>query len=169
MSLVLRYLISSCLVKESFGKPVKDWRVNIYQTRPWRKFRPLDYQWMTVRDKDIRNQDMGMAESEKVIESRIWHRYPNTIYIHFYSHILNLCVIKHIKKEQVKNMFEFCRTISDFLNNSLNGFNYLKMFCKILDTRRHKNALIFIKLENKTFENTHWTMPLWVGILCRSL
>ena len=66
-------------------------------------------------------------------------------------------------------MFEFCRTISDFLNNSLNGFNYLKMFCKILDTRRHKNALIFIKLENKTFENTHWTMPLWVGILCRSL
>lgn len=64
----------------------------------------------------------AMAGSEKGVTSRISQRYPNAIYIYCYSHILNLCVMKCVKIEQVKSMFEYCRTISDFFNNSPKPF-----------------------------------------------
>ena len=83
MSLVLRYLDSNFLVKESFvgfihcntGLSMDDCRGQGYD-------------------------DAGaMTGSEKGVAPGISQRYPNAIYIHCYSHILNLCVMKCIKIE----------------------------------------------------------------------
>ena len=83
MSLVLRYLDSNFLVKESFvgfihcntGLSMDDCRGQGYDNAG------------------------AMTGSEKGVAPGISQRYPNAIYIHCYSHILNLCVMKCIKIE----------------------------------------------------------------------
>ena len=142
MSLVLWYLDSNFLVKESFVGFI---HCNTGLTGEHlsntilKEIESLELSMDDCRGKGFDGAG-AMTGSEKGVASRISQRYPNAIYIHCYSHILKLCVIKCIKIEQVKSMFEYCRTISDFFNNSLKRFeNYLKMFCKILDTRRSKN------------------------------
>ena len=79
----------------------------------------------------------AMAGSGKGVASRISQRYPNAVYIHCYSHILNLCVMKCIKVEQVKSMFEYCCTISDLFNNSPKQF---QLFENVLQNLRHKKT-----------------------------
>ena len=142
MSLVLWYLDSNFLVKESFVGFI---HCNTGLTGEHlsntilKEIESLELSMDDCRGKGF--DDAGaMTGSEKGVASRISQRYPNAIYIHCYSHILKLCVMKCIKIEQVKSMFEYCCTISDFFNNSPTRFQlFEKMFCKILDTRRHKN------------------------------
>ena len=89
-----------------------------------------------------------MAGSEKSVASHISQRYPSVIYIHCYSHIRNLCIMKCIKIEQVKSIFEYCRTISDFFNNFPKRF---QLFENVLQNLRHKKTQ---KLVN--FCKTRW-------------
>ena len=101
MSLVLWYLDSNFLVKESFVGFI---HCNTGLTGEHlsntilKEIESLELSMDDCRGKGF--DDAGaMTGSEKGVASRISQRYPNAIYIHCYSHILNLCVMKCIKIE----------------------------------------------------------------------
>ena len=60
----------------------------------------------------------AMAGKEKGVATRIRRKYPKMPFVHCHSHRLNLCVMKVTKVAQVRDMFEHCRCIADFFNNS---------------------------------------------------
>ena len=120
MSLVLRYLDSNFLVKESFVGFIHCDTGLTGEHLSNTILKEIDSLGLSMDDCRGQGYDGAgaMAGSEKGAATGILQRYPNAIYIHCYSHILNLCVMKCIKIEQVKSMFEYCRTISDIFNNS---------------------------------------------------
>ena len=150
MSLVLWYLDSNFLVKESFVGFI---HCNTGLTGEHlsntilKEIESLELSMDDCRGKGFDGAG-AMTGSEKGVASRISQRYPNAIYSHCYSHILKLCVMKCIKIEQVKSMFEYCRTISDFFNNSLKR---VQLFENVLQNLRHKKTQ---KLIN--FCKTRW-------------
>ena len=150
MSLVLKYLDSNFLVKESFVGFIHCNTSLTGEDLSNTILKEIESLGLSMDDCIGQEYDgAGAIEgSEKSVASHISQRYPSAIYIHCYSHIQNLCVMKCIKIEQVQSMFEYCHTISEFFNNFPKRFQLFekKMFCKILDTRRHKNWLISVKL-----------------------
>ena len=59
-----------------------------------------------------------MAGTQIGAATRITRLYPKVIYFHCFAHMLNLSVIKIITVQVVRDMFDNCRVISDFFNNS---------------------------------------------------
>ena len=59
-----------------------------------------------------------MAGAVRGVATRIKSKYPLAHFVHCYSHRLNLCVVKITKVDQVKEMFENSRIISEFFSNS---------------------------------------------------
>lgn len=88
----------------------------------------------------------AMAGSEKGVAKRITDKYPKALYIHCHSHILNLCVMKVVKITLVENMFDSCRVISDFFNNSPKRFQLFQQ--KMADSLSNSNTSSKQKLIN---------------------
>ena len=60
----------------------------------------------------------SMVGCKKGTAARISNLYPKVIFIHCFSHRLNLSVMKIINVQVVRDMFDNVRIISDFFNNS---------------------------------------------------
>ena len=59
-----------------------------------------------------------MAGKRKGVFTRILNLHPKAIYTHCASHILNLCVVKSLNLQIVKNMMGLADCISRFFKNS---------------------------------------------------
>ena len=59
-----------------------------------------------------------MAGKRKGVSTRILNLHPKAIYTHCASHILNLCVVKSLNLQIVKNMMGLADSISRFFKNS---------------------------------------------------
>ena len=64
-----------------------------------------------------------------------WKEFDKFLLKH--SEVLKIFTLMGIKIEQVKRMFEYCHTMSDFFNNSLKRF---QLFENVLRNRRHKRT-----------------------------
>ena len=73
-------------------------------------------------DKGVRDEAGALAGSKKGVAARISKLYPWIIFVHSFSHVLNLSVMRIITVPVVRDMFDNCRVISDFFNNSPKRF-----------------------------------------------
>ena len=84
----------------------------------------------------------NMAGKCKGAAARISKDHPLAIYTHCASHRLNLCVVASCKLQNVKNMMNSVRVISDFLNNSPKKHLLLeKMIKEHLPEASHKQLI----------------------------
>ena len=60
----------------------------------------------------------SMAGRVKGVAARISAIYKFAVYTHCFSHALNLSVMRIINVKYVKEMFDNCKVISEFFNNS---------------------------------------------------
>lgn len=71
-----------------------------------------------------------MAGSKKGVAARITTKYPCIPYVHCFSHKLNLSVVKATQVAKVRDMFDHCRCIVQFFENSPKRTEFLQ---EILD------------------------------------
>ena len=85
----------------------------------------------------------AMAGSQRGAATRITRLYPKVVYFHCFAHMLNLSVMKIITVKVVRDMFDNCRVISDFFNNSAKRY---QRFAEIITSSLGKDVININKL-----------------------
>ena len=120
MSLVLRYVDENLKVKEDFVKFIHCDTGFSGEQLAMKILEEIEKLGLSMDNCRGQGYDGAgaMAGKDRGVANRIVELFAKAIYMHCFSHILNLAVMKCVKIEMIKSMFEYCRVISDFFNNS---------------------------------------------------
>lgn len=91
-----------------------------------------------------------MRGSYTGIQARIKNENPNAIYVHWYAHILNLCLIDLTKQvKQIRNMFGVLNSLHNLISASSKIYSVFEYMTKTLSDGKGPKTL-------KSLSDTQW-------------